>query len=133
MRQDIREEDSTVTASTLDRTSNELDPQDDVEEFTIEAVHGATSEVVIVCGELDVATAPLLEAVLDTVACRRPQRLEVDLAGVTFLDAFALATLNTARLRQAACHGTLVLLRPSPIARRVLRLSGLGRFFDVTG
>jgi anti-sigma B factor antagonist len=120
-----------VTASTLDRTASELDPQDPVEEFTIEAVHGDSGEIVVVRGELDIATAPLLEAVLDTVVSQRPQRLDVDLAGVTFLDAHALAALNTARRRLTARHATMVLRRPSPIARRVLALTGLDRLFDI--
>lgn len=120
-----------MTASTLDPTSREVDPQDRMEKFTIEAVHGDSNEIVIVRGDLDIATAPLLEAVLDTVLSTRPRRLEVDLAGVTFLDAHALATLNAARRRQTARHATLVLRQPSPIARRVLALTGLDRLLDM--
>lgn len=122
-----------MTASTLDRAESTVDLSGPTEEFTVETVRGESSEAVVVRGELDVATVPLLEAVLDAVISLRPRRLEVDLAGVTFLDAQALGTLNSARRRQTARHATLVLRQPSAIVRRVLALAGLDRLFDVVG
>lgn len=122
-----------MTASTLHRAESKVDLSGPTEEFIVETVHGESCDAVVVRGELDVATAPLLEAVLDAVISLRPRRLEVDLAGVTFLDAQALGTLNSARRRQTARHATLVLRRPSAIVRRVLALAGLDRLFDVVG
>ena len=126
-----------MSAPTLDRTWAEdeagLHVETHVEDFAVDVVRGDGQEVVVVHGELDVATAPLLRAALDTVYARRPGRVEVDLSRVSFLDASALTTLIAARRRLAARGATLALHRPSPIARRVLEITGFDRVVEITG
>jgi anti-sigma B factor antagonist len=116
-----------MTAATLVRTSAD----DDSEDFGVDVVRGDLHETVRVRGELDVATAPLLRAALDGVYARQPARVEMDLSGITFLDASSLATLIAARRRLAAQRAVLVLVDPSPIARRVIGLAGLDRVLEV--
>jgi anti-anti-sigma factor len=101
--------------------------------FVVDTRRSGTAEVVQVTGEVDIATAPLLRAVLDTVVARRPARVEVDLSGTTFLDAHALATLAAVRRRLAARHAMLVLRDPSPVARRLLELTGTTSAFEIAG
>jgi anti-anti-sigma factor len=99
--------------------------------FVVDTCRSGTTELVQVGGEVDIATAPLLRAVLDTVVGRRPTRVEVDLSGATFMDAHALATLTAARRRLAARHATLVVRDPSPVVVRLLELSGTEHAFEI--
>jgi anti-sigma B factor antagonist len=101
--------------------------------FVVDTRRAGTTEIVQVSGEVDIATAPLLRAVLDTVVARRPARVEVDLSGTTFLDAGALATLTAVRRRLAARHGVLVLRDPSPVALRLLELTRMTPVFEIAG
>jgi anti-sigma B factor antagonist len=101
--------------------------------FVVDTRRTGVAEVVQVSGEVDIATAPLLEAVLDTVVARRPGRVEVDLSGTTFLDAHALATLVAVRRRLASRHAVLVLRDPSPVALRLLELTGTTSAFQIAG
>ena len=99
--------------------------------FVVDTRRTGTTELVQVRGEMDVATAPLLRAVLDTVVGHRPSRVEVDLSGATFMDAHALATLTAVRRRLAGRHATLVLRDPSPVVVRLLALSGTEHTFEI--
>jgi len=99
--------------------------------FVVDTRRTGTTELVQVQGEVDIATAPLLRAVLDTVVSRRPTRVEVDLSGATFMDAEALATLLAVRRRLAARHATLLLRDPSPVVVRLLELSGTEHGFEI--
>jgi anti-sigma B factor antagonist len=99
--------------------------------FVVDTRRDQGTETVVVRGEVDIATAPLLRAVLDTVVGRRPSRVEVDLSGATFLDAHALTTLAAVRRRLASRHGVLVLRDPSPAAVRLLELTRMSLAFEV--
>lgn len=96
------------------------------EHFVVVDTHrdGAT-EVVVVRGEVDAATAPVLRAVLDGVLVRRPARVEVDLSGASFLDEYALTTLAAVRRRLASRRAVLALRDPSPAAGAALRQTRL--------
>jgi anti-anti-sigma factor len=95
-----------------------------VEHFVVDTHRDGANDVVVVRGEVDFATAPLLRAVLDSVVGRRPARVEVDLSGTSFLDTDALTTLAAVRRRLAARRAVLVLRDPSPAASRLLELTG---------
>ena len=99
--------------------------------FVVDTRRSGRTELVQVRGEVDIATAPLLRAVLDTVVGRRPTRVEVDLSGATFMDAHALTTLTAVRRRLASRHATLVVRDPSPAAVRLLELSGTQQAFEI--
>ena len=95
------------------------------EHFVIDTHRDGNTEVVVVRGEVDMATAPLLRAVLDTVVGRRPDRLEVDLSGASYLGVHAFTTLTEIRGRLAVRRVRLVLRDPSPAARRLLARTDL--------
>lgn len=99
--------------------------------FVVDTRRTGTTELVQVSGEVDIATAPLLRAVLDTVVGRRPTRVEVDLSGATFMDAQALVTLTAVRRRLASRHAALVLRDPSPVVVRLLELSATEHSFEI--
>ena len=76
-------------------------------------------------GELDLATAPELQRVLDGVIGRHAG-LAVDLSDVTFADCAGLAPIR--RALRAGTHGSTVrLFAARPPVERVLHLTGLGR------
>jgi anti-sigma B factor antagonist len=125
-----------VTASAVDRTytetpvagRTEIRIEAHAQDFALDTHREGGVQVVVVRGELDMATAPLLRSVLATVGDRLPPRVELDLSGVTFLDAYALAVLHIA-VRSTPPGRRLALRNPSRAVRRVLHLSGLETAF----
>jgi anti-anti-sigma factor len=76
--------------------------------------------VVIVAGEIDLATVNELRAALDAL----DGRIVVDLATVSFLDATGLGVLAGTRKRLRSCGGDLRLRAPQDQVRRVLEVAG---------
>ncbi|WP_204301387.1 STAS domain-containing protein [Actinoplanes campanulatus] len=84
-------------------------------------------------GALARDTASLMQAaVVDVLRHHLSRRIDIDLAGVTFLDAGGIRTLLTCRAdaRQVGCR--LTLSNPQPLVYRVLNVAGLLRPFGVT-
>jgi anti-anti-sigma factor len=81
---------------------------------------------VAVAGEIDLSTADVLRAeLLRALSARLPHRMEVDLAGVTFMDCGGLTVLVVAGKAAARTGCRLQITNPQPIVRRVLDLTGL--------
>jgi len=81
---------------------------------------------VIACGEIDISTSgKLYRGVLQIVRRQRPSRIEVDLAGVTFLDASGARALLMSQAAAAEAGCRLTVVDPSPIAHRLLDLLDL--------
>ena|SRR5947209_12742613 len=93
----------------------------------------ADDVIVEVRGELDCATAPQLQDVLDQLMAEGAHKVVVDLAETPFLDSTGLAALLAALRRMQAHRGELVLANLRPAACRLLQLTGLDRVFTVTG
>ena len=92
---------------------------------------GPSSWVVIVTGEIDVATSPVLrQALADLVDLEG--RITVDLSGTTFIDSSGLGVLVGA-LKRAREHGNedLVLRGLQEPVRRVFEITGLTELFPV--
>lgn len=93
----------------------------------IDTSHPSPATVrVAVAGEVDLATTPALrERLLRMLRDHRPDLLDVDLAGVTFLDCTGIGALVA--VHNAALHagGQLQVSHPQPIVRRVLEVTGL--------
>jgi anti-anti-sigma factor len=84
------------------------------------------------CGELDIATAPTLEAVLRRVTGAPPPLLVLDLRAVTFLDsAGVLLLLEAHRWQKAADQRLRLVLNPRQGAYRVLVISGLTKLTGI--
>lgn len=89
------------------------------------------SPTIEAAGEIDLATAPDLAAVLDTMIERRVPRIRVDMAGVTFVDSSGLGILVAALKRANAVDSTLVLQNLTGPARKVFEITGLLEVFGV--
>ena len=88
----------------------------------VESAPGTTT--VLVRGELDLVTMPLLAEQLTLVSQLKPARLVFDLAGTAFMDC------GSARLIAGAGEclpegRRPVIRRPGPAVRRILKLTGL--------
>jgi anti-sigma B factor antagonist len=82
--------------------------------------------VLELCGDLDLASAPTVEAVLRQVTAEPPPLLVLDLRAVTFLDsAGVVLILRACRGQKAADQGLRIVLDPWQSAYRVLAISGL--------
>ncbi|MHB1554663.1 MAG: STAS domain-containing protein [Acidimicrobiales bacterium] len=94
-------------------------------ELTIRLVADADRSVLLVRGELDMATETAFGGFLDVAARRRPTCLVVDLEGVTCISASGLGQLARILPRLEAAGGTLAITSTSPSAYRVLDVAGL--------
>ncbi|MFN8050107.1 MAG: STAS domain-containing protein [Acidimicrobiales bacterium] len=92
----------------------------DVRGLFIDYTRSAGGVRVVVAGEIDMASAPLLEDHL-AVACNAAERVELDLSEVSFMDSQGLRVLLVAQ-RDSSVPITVV--ATSPRVRRVLDLTG---------
>jgi anti-anti-sigma factor len=73
-------------------------------------------------GDLDSATAPLLETCLSRI----DGNLEVDCSGLDFVGAHGVKVLMDARARCDRTEASFKLLAPTPMLRRIVLITGLG-------
>jgi anti-anti-sigma factor len=98
--------------------------------ITIQVESGQDTTTVVVAGELDLVTMPVLAGQLALIARDDPGRLVFDLAGTRFMDC------GSARLIAMAGQwlpggGRPVLRRPGPAVRRTLALTGLDAYCEI--
>lgn len=77
-------------------------------------------------GELDLATVPALDALLEKAQARRGWRVLVDLRKVTFLDATAIRCLMRANERAEATGSALEIVRGPGQVQHTVEVAGLG-------
>jgi anti-sigma B factor antagonist len=90
--------------------------------------------IVTVAGEIDLYTAPKLQASLSTIidAAALNAHVVIDMAGVDFCDSTGMNVLLSA-LRQAQERGgKLELAAPRPAMLKILQVTGLDSVFTVT-
>jgi len=81
---------------------------------------------IVVAGDLDLASAPMLDWALSFALDRQPDRIAVDLRRLEMIDARCAHALAGASLRMGEWGGALVTFGSQPSVRRVLQLCGLG-------
>lgn len=86
--------------------------------------------IVLVEGELDAYSAPVLEA---AIAGHTGADLRLDLAGVSFIDSTGIRVVVTADNRLREQDHRLVVVHPSPAVLRLLQLTALDERFVVEG
>jgi anti-anti-sigma factor len=86
------------------------------------------SVVVRVCGEVDLASVPALQATVDQAIEHNPHKIFFDLSGVRFMDSSGIALLLTVARKVDAVE----LTNPSTIVRRVIELAGLTTALPMT-
>jgi anti-anti-sigma factor len=100
--------------------------------LTVDVDRTGPVTVVRASGEVDLATAPVLEESLKEFPPGGPL-VVIDLSAVGFLDSSGLSVLVQARQRLERADGTngvrLVVTRP--VIRRVFEVTGLAEVFDL--
>jgi anti-sigma B factor antagonist len=86
--------------------------------------------VITVTGEVDLGTADLVVGLVNRVATCHPDRVVVDMTGVTFFGAAGVAALLRARDVVCAAGGRLLLRAPSRQTRWVLAITETDRVFQ---
>lgn len=87
--------------------------------------------VVSVYGEVDLYTAPRLQAELAALVREGTGRVVVDLSGVEFCDSTGMNVLLSAMKRLRGHGGSLELAAPRPAVCRILQVTGLDTVFTV--
>jgi anti-anti-sigma factor len=86
---------------------------------------------VVLDGEVDLGRREELRAVV--MGFRRSSAVdaEVDLSSCTFMDSTGIAALLTLKRTADTRRGTVTLVRPEPIVRRVLQLTHVDGLFKI--
>lgn len=82
-------------------------------------------------GDLDAARVARMRESLFSAAASAPDRIIVDMADVSFVDAYGLRTLIAVRRRCAAAGMDFALRDPSGVVRQMLTATRLERIFEV--
>jgi anti-sigma B factor antagonist len=97
-------------------------------ELLIHRNDDAEGVVLTLSGELDVATAPDLEQVLEEILAQSPRRLLLDLDELTFVDSAGVSVLIRAKKAAEANGCRVVLRRPTAQLHRVFAVVGLANW-----
>jgi len=84
-------------------------------------------------GELDLATAPLLQERLEPLLSERVENLVLDLRDVPFCDVTGLNVLLRAQSGLSMHGGRLTVLHPCPSLRVIIAVLGLGQRLHPVG
>lgn len=99
-------------------------------DFDVVSVSRDDEVVVALRGEIDLATAPLLERELALAPVRAARAVLVDLERVAFMDLTGLRPLLSLAIRSRPGHRVAITAGPPPV-QRLLELSGMRRHFTV--
>ena len=99
--------------------------------FDVDVTYRERSAILTVVGDIDLLTAPRLEATLRRLLAAKQNRLVLDLSRVDFFDASALRVFVAAEHHTRMTNGRVDLVCPSAFARKVLRLTGLDETLTV--
>jgi anti-sigma B factor antagonist len=96
----------------------------------IEVSAGRDATTVVIRGELDLVTAPVLDEQLRLAAANKPARLVLDMSGTDFMDCGCARLIAAARSALPA-EAELSIRQPSRGVRRVLELTGLDVYCEI--
>jgi anti-anti-sigma factor len=102
------------------------------EAFSVRTEQRGGAAVVVPSGELDLATAPALEAALGRAFESAAGRVVLDLRELEFLDSSGLRTLLTARRRAELAGSQFSLVAGHRGLERTLEIAGVHKVFTWT-
>jgi len=118
------------SGSGTEPASLNLEPQTETVAFS-RRIPSPELGILTVRGELDISTSGQLQRELDALLASAIPRVEVDLAGVSFMDSSALGVLLGAHDRAVANGLHLALASPSSACVKVLGITGLDQVFEL--
>jgi anti-sigma B factor antagonist len=98
----------------------------------IEVSAGRDATTVVIRGELDLVTAPVLDEQLRVAVANKPARLVLDMSGTDFMDCGCARLIAVTRSALPA-EADLIIRQPSRGVRRVLELTGLDVYCEIQG
>lgn len=98
-------------------------------QLSVEEKHAEGESVLVLSGEIDMATAGHLRSAVDQTFARGSDRIVLDFAGVTFCDSQGLSTLIAANRTAEAAGNQLVLANVGDFVLRLLDITGLRPVF----
>lgn len=84
-----------------------------------------------IAGEIDLYTAPRLQAEFARLLENGPARIVIDMSGVEFCDSTGMNVLLSALKRMRERGGQLEVAAPRPAVRKILQVTGLDSVFTV--
>jgi anti-anti-sigma factor len=93
--------------------------------LTMQVVHDTTTTRIVPVGEIDISSANTFDTVAEQVVLTRPDRIELDLTGVDFIDSSGLRSIVQLRKRAKFDGIEVRATGLSPAAERILELTGL--------
>jgi anti-sigma B factor antagonist len=99
--------------------------------LTVEESRAAADAVLVLNGEIDMATAGDLRAATGRTLEGKPERVVLDFAGVTFCDSQGLSTLISINREVSAAGSRLVLTNVGDFMSRLLEITGLRAAFEL--
>jgi anti-sigma B factor antagonist len=87
--------------------------------------------ILSVVGEIDLYTAPRLQAEFTRLLETGPDRVVIDMSGVEFCDSTGMNVLLSALKRMRERGGVLEVAAPRPAVRKILQVTGLDSVFTV--
>ena len=112
---------------TGDDARSDLAPQ----QLTITRRANANEVTLIVCGELDLASAPALEQALHDAEASPSGRVVLDFEALEFIDSMGIHLLVQAEKRAQTKSHHFVLRHVPTHARRLLRITGLDALLTI--
>lgn len=98
-------------------------------ELTVDIEQDGDGLKASVAGDLDHGSAPSLRVKLDEAVTEGVRKIELDLAGVTFIDSAALQVFVAMHDEMRGRGGALVVTNASPLVTRILDVTRLGSLF----
>lgn len=96
------------------------------------SVEAGPSTVISLAGDLDPATAPMLEEAIEAaMEDASVKQIVLDLSQLSFVDSSGLRVFVTTRESLGSRGGELILRRPTANTRRLLDITGLGEVIDI--
>jgi anti-sigma B factor antagonist len=96
-----------------------------VHPIAVEHIRDDGLELLVVEGEIDIATSPRLVAALNEVAAESVQSLVVDLSAVDFMDSTGLALLVRAHRRMHRSGRGFAVVCPDGPVRRIFEITDM--------
>ena len=94
-------------------------------ELTVSERRDGDTVTLLLAGELDIATAGRVEALLTGAEAGDARQIVLDLSGLTFMDSTGVRLVLAAHIRSREDSGRLALVRGPDAVHRVFELSGV--------